>query len=257
INLFYFKKIAPSFPRYLYKRGHFLFKPTSNLCYALKLMSLQAVISDLDGIIVNSEHYHFLSFKRLLKEDYNIEYTKEDDRHFLGTTDIYVFNNLKARHPHLQTPLSELISKRTHLYIEIFKHEAKPLPGIIDFFQYLQEHHIPLAIGTAASRGVTEFIAQILNLKKWIQFYVCADDVVCGKPAPDIYLKCAEKLGIPPKNMLVIEDSVHGEQAAKAAGMKCIAIPCGPTVEQDHSLADWVLTSATELTPEIIQRLFQ
>ena len=219
-------------------------------------MPLHAVISDLDGVIVNSEDAHYLSFKKMMRQDYGIEYDQTNERIFLGTTDIFVFETLKKKHPKIKESLSDLIQRRNQYYFETFGKEVHPLPGILDFFKHLQKNKIPLAIGTNASRQVAQFVIDTLSLKSYIQTHVCADDVNRGKPDPELFLKCAEKLEVDPKNPLVIEDSNYGVQAAKAAGMKCIAIPCGPTKGQDHSQADLVLKSATELTPKVLDALF-
>lgn len=218
-------------------------------------MLLKAVISDMDGVIVNSETEHFLSFQKLLKQDYNLDYTHADDKEFMGTTDTYVFTMLKRKHPTIKESIPHLIARRHELFLEVFKTKAKALPCVFDFFNSCKKENILLGVGTSASRAAMEFTLKTLNLIPYFKAMVCADDVTQGKPAPDIFLKAAELLKVKPEYCLVLEDSFYGVQAAKAAGMKCIAIPCGPTLKQDHSHADHIVKSLCEVTPELLKSL--
>src|SRR3989338_6574091 len=192
----------------------------------------------------------------MLRLDFGIDYTHEQDKEFLGTTDAHVFTILKKRYPQIEGPLDKLIERRTKLFLEVFRERAKPLPGVLKFFSYVKEQKWPLGLGTSASRGVMYFVVETLDLKRFFNTQVCADDVKQGKPAPDIYLEVARRLNVNPKYCLVFEDSAYGAQAAKAAGMTCVAIPCGPTLKQDLSHADHILKSMEEVTPEFLKALF-
>lgn len=217
-----------------------------------KTVKFEAIISDLDGVIVNSEHEHFLSFEKMLSERYGLHYTASENEAFLGTTDQFVFTELKKRYPIIKEPLDMLIKQRTEYYISIFKEKVKPLPGVEVLFKYIHTQDIPLAVGTSAERDIAEFVLTTLHLKQYLRTIVTADDVEHGKPAPDIYLKVAKYLHVNPEKCLVFEDSFFGVQAAKSAGMTCIAIPCGPTLKQTFSHADRVLKSLTQVTPEFL-----
>lgn len=218
-------------------------------------MFIKTIISDMDGIVVNSEIEHFLSYQRMLKLDYGIDYSHEDDKEFMGTTDKHVFTMLKKRFPQIKESIPELIERRTKFFFEIFKNKAKALPCVYSLFDYFKKENLSMALGTSASRKVMEFTLETLHLKPYFQAMVCADDVQQGKPAPDIFLKAAQRLKIEPKYCLVLEDSQYGVQAAKTAGMKCIAIPCGPTLKHDHSQADHIVKSLCDITPELLQSL--
>jgi len=217
---------------------------------------VRAVISDMDGVIVNSEAEHFLSFQRMLRLDYGIDYTHQNDKEFLGTTDAYVFTILKQRYPEITEPMDHLIKRRTSLFIDIFKQYAKPLPCVETLFNYFKKENIPMALGTSASKYVMNFNLDTLKLRSYFKAVVCADDVKQGKPAPDIFLECAKRLEVDPHSILVLEDSQYRVQAAKAAGMRwCIAIPCGPTLKHDMSQADHTVKSLCDITPELLHSL--
>src|SRR3989338_1788925 len=132
-------------------------------------MKIHAVISDMDGVIVNSEHEHFLSFQKMLRVDYDMALTREENEAFLGRTDEDIFMALKKRHPKIKEPLSELIGRRTEFFIKIFKELARPLPGVISLFDTLTRQGLPMALGTAASRGVADFVLETLKLKNYFK----------------------------------------------------------------------------------------
>jgi beta-phosphoglucomutase-like phosphatase (HAD superfamily) len=90
-------------------------------------------------------------------------------------------------------------------------------------------------------------VVHTLGIRNYFRSLTSGDHVTNGKPAPDIFLLCAKNLGIEPAHCLVIEDTNAGIQAAKAAGMTCVAIPCPATAHQDHSQADRILSSLEEL----------
>lgn len=215
-------------------------------------MIFHAVISDLDGVIVNSEAEHFLSFQKMLRLDYHLNFTEGKYKEFLGTTDEYVFTSLKKQYPQIIESMDLLIRRRTQIYLSIFKKKAKVLPGVKSLFKYVRSQKIPLALGTSASLEIATYTLAALKLAPFFKTIVSADDVTSGKPAPDIYLEISRRLNVAPEKCLVLEDSNYGVQAAKAAGMKCIAIPCGPTLKQDLSLADHIVKSLSDITPQLL-----
>ncbi len=191
----------------------------------------------------------------MLKTDFNIDHTEEDNREFLGTADVYIFTTLRKKYPKIRSNFRELVHRRSQFFIEIFKERAQPLPCVKSLFETVHKEKIPLAVGTSAAREIAEFSLKTLNLLHYFKTVVTADDVKHGKPAPDIYLKAAKNLNVKPKDCVVLEDSEHGVEAAKAAGMKCIAIPCGPTIGQNHEKADLVVKSLCNVTLDLLASL--
>jgi beta-phosphoglucomutase-like phosphatase (HAD superfamily) len=95
-------------------------------------------------------------------------------------------------------------------------------------------------------------VLKILGLEDHFQVIASGDQVKRGKPAPDVFLKAAEMLQCDPGTLLVLEDTAHGVNAARSAGMYCIAVPNRYTVNQDFSGAHRVLPSLKEFNPELI-----
>jgi beta-phosphoglucomutase-like phosphatase (HAD superfamily) len=88
-----------------------------------------------------------------------------------------------------------------------------------------------------------ELVVDTLNIRKYFHNLTSGEEVEHGKPAPDVFLLAAKRLNTPPENCLVVEDTYNGLKAARAAGMKCLVVPCEATRHQDHSAADLLLDS--------------
>jgi len=118
-------------------------------------------------------------------------------------------------------------------------------------------NRIRIALATMSSRDAIDILLRERGLAKYFEVVISADEVLKPKPAPEIFLKCADKLGLDPKDCVVVEDSVFGVQAAKAAGMKCIAVASGAyTAEELRSKgSDLVVTSIND-REEILNFLF-
>jgi HAD superfamily hydrolase (TIGR01509 family) len=100
-----------------------------------------------------------------------------------------------------------------------------PMAGVVELLDALQEASVPVAVATSATREYADFVLTRLGLKDCFRFILTAEDITHGKPDPEIYLLAAERLGIRPEQMMVLEDSANGCRAAVAAGAYCVAVP--------------------------------
>ncbi|KAK9714762.1 hypothetical protein RND81_06G118000 [Saponaria officinalis] len=130
--------------------------------------------------------------------------------------------------------------------------KIKPLPGANRLINHFREHGIPMAL---ASNSPRSFIEQKLsNHQGWKESFsaiVSLDEVKAGKPSPDIFLEAAKQLNVEPSNCLVIEDSIPGVTAGKAAGMAVVAVPSIPKQSHLFTMADEVINSLFDLRPEL------
>src|SRR5471032_279835 len=129
---------------------------------------------------------------------------------------------------------------------------AVAMPGAQALVQHLAAHNIPIAVGTSSS--VHYFHAKTTHHRAWFELFdtiVTADDPEVGaaKPAPDIFLVAARRLGVDPKDCLVFEDSPFGVTAAKAAGMTAIAIPDAAMADEKYAHADGILRTLKAFKP--------
>jgi HAD superfamily hydrolase (TIGR01509 family) len=109
------------------------------------------------------------------------------------------------------------------------------MPGVDDLLDELQAARIPAAVATSGTRDYVDYILTRLNLKDRFRFILTADDIQHGKPDPEVYLLAAQRLGVLPAEMLVLEDSANGCRAAVAAGAFTVAVPNRHT--RDHIFA--------------------
>jgi beta-phosphoglucomutase len=199
---------------------------------------LRAVIFDFDGVITDSEILHLRSFNKVLAQfDYEIKkkdyYTK-----YLGYTDVDCYRHLikdgflkvdKSRIP-------ELVEQKNKVFKELAQSEGRTIEGVREFLAMLEQNHIPMAICSGALLSEIELILDEANLRPFFQTIVSAEHVKKGKPHPEGFLRALRRLNrvIPAQagiqkpisagQCIVIEDSLWGLQAAKAAKMHSIAV---------------------------------
>ena len=185
-------------------------------------MNTQAVIFDMDGVIVDSEPRHEAAFLEVVREigygePLNLRF---DD--FVGRSDHELWQAFIELHqpPH---SLQELLELKRHRVIEIIRREQPLFEGLTALVEKIAPRY-RLGVASGSERLVVEEVLALQGLRKFFQAVITAADVRQGKPAPDIFLRTAELLETSPKNCWVIEDSKPGIAAGLAAGMQVIAI---------------------------------
>jgi beta-phosphoglucomutase family hydrolase len=174
-----------------------------------------AIIFDIDGTLVDSMPIHYKA-SQLICNSYGFDFPLDFFLENAGTPTTEVFKLLIKK---LGLTLDgEAIGKiKDKKYLELM-HEAKPLKEVYDVaLKY--RNKIPMALGTGASRVVAMQTLEAAGIRDMFDIIVTADDVKNGKPAPDTFLLCAEKMGVEPRLCQVFEDADPGIQAAKTAGM--------------------------------------
>lgn len=214
------------------------------------LSGIRALIFDMDGVVVESEPLHLIAYQRILSS-FNIPYAAEDNREFLGRKDIVIASVLIERHSIPHSPHSFVEAKENILF-ELLKTQGMARPGLSEILNSAKKLGLPMAIASSATMPTIQLVVDTLGIREYFQTLTSGDEVANGKPAPDVFLLAAKRLGVEPADCLVIEDTLNGVLAAKAAGMKCIAIPCETTMHQDHSMADSRLMSLTEIDLSVI-----
>ncbi|TMC61436.1 MAG: HAD family phosphatase [Chloroflexota bacterium] len=183
--------------------------------------TIQAVIWDLDGVIIDSADEHRRAWQRLAREE-EIKFTDEDFWATFGKRNDDIIAILWG-------PLSpeqvQLLRDRKEIYFrDLIRETAAPLPGSMELMRSLHEAGYLQALASSAPIENIQLISEVLGLERYLTALVSGETVPHGKPAPDIFLKAAQELHIEPSRSLVIEDAVAGVEAAHAAGMRCIAV---------------------------------
>ncbi|XP_010689896.2 bifunctional riboflavin kinase/FMN phosphatase isoform X1 [Beta vulgaris subsp. vulgaris] len=209
---------------------------------------ISAVILDLDGTLLDTE----IATRSVLSEflaGYGKVLITDKEHGRVGRTQK---ESAAAIVKNYELPLTpeQFIDEITPLYRAKWK-DSKTLPGANRLIQHLHKHEIPFAL---ASNSLREYIdAKISYQKGWKEWFAVilgSDEVLSGKPSPDLFLEAAKRISVDPCNCLVIEDSLIGVKAAKAAGMKVVVVPSQSEVDA-VALADASLHSLSEFQPEL------
>lgn len=206
---------------------------------------LKAIIFDMDGVLVDSEPLHLLAMTRWLKQ-FGVEYTETENRDFLGRKDLYIAQVLIERY-NLKLNPREFVKGKEKILAEVMRSSSAARPGVYQILEAIRQASIPRAVASSATVDAIATVMDVLDIGKYFSILTSGDEVEHSKPAPDIFLLAAKKLAVNPENCLVIEDTLNGLKAAKAAGMYSISIPCDATAHEDHSIADLRLSSLEQI----------
>jgi beta-phosphoglucomutase len=184
-----------------------------------------AIILDLDGVICDTAHFHFLAWQRLASE-YGYELTHANNEQLKGVSrvDSLKFILQLANKTLSNEEFEADLHRKNQWYLQLVKDMGPSdlLPGVAQFFHEVAIRKIPLALGSASKNA--NMVLSRVGLLNAFNAIVDASQVTQGKPHPETFLKAAEMLGIAPENCLVFEDSAAGVQAAIAGDMKAIGI---------------------------------
>lgn len=188
------------------------------------MRKVNGVIFDMDGIIFDTERISFRAWKKVCAEvGYEMEeefYCNLIGRNFKG------FSKIMMEKFGDEFPLESLYEKKIELQLEAIDKDGLPLKkGIHELLDYLKENGYKVAVATSTTRNRAEEMLKIGGVLSKADYVICGDEVVNSKPDPEIFLKAAKKLGVDPKECIVLEDSGAGIEAAYSAGMLGINVP--------------------------------
>ncbi|HMU45820.1 MAG TPA: HAD family phosphatase [Chitinophagaceae bacterium] len=183
---------------------------------------IKAFLFDLNGTIIDDMQYHVEAWHRILNE-LGAEISMEETRlQCYGKNHELLDRIFPGRFS--EEEKNKMSFEKERQYQDAFRPHMKLIRGLDQFLEIAHARGIKMAIGTAAIMFNVNFILDGLNLRKYFDVIVSADDVAKSKPDPETFLKCSEGLRLKPGECLVFEDSPMGILAAKNAGMKCVAL---------------------------------
>ena len=215
--------------------------------------SIDAVVFDLDGLLLDSEHL-WDEVREALARERGGRWHDRAQRDMMGMS-----SPEWSRYMHEQIGLDEspeAISAEVVRRMEARYRDQLPLlPGAREAVERLAARW-PLGLASSSNRPLIDLALDVSRLAKLFQATVSSEEVARGKPAPDVYLEAMKRLGVEPAQAAAIEDSHNGIRAAAAAGMLVVAIPNRrfPPDEEALGEADVVLDSLEDLTPEVVSR---
>jgi len=216
---------------------------------------LKAVIFDMDGVIVNSEPVYEKVELEIFRQ-LGIDISVSERYAYVGMKTDDMWEVIKQRFAVQQT-----VEELTRLEAEKFREHIKinggihPIPGAVELIKELHREGMALAVASSALKEDVYAIIETLDLDRYFSYKVSGCDVENGKPAPDIFLRAVELLGLKPEECVVIEDSENGVRAARAAGIKCVGLKNKGSGIQDLSAADLVVDSLLQLDYSKLKRL--
>jgi HAD superfamily hydrolase (TIGR01509 family) len=183
-----------------------------------------SVIFDLDGTLVDSEPNYYEATRQTLAEHGVPDFTWAQHERFVGISTQETLVLLKERHG-LKAPVEELLAETNRRYLALARAATRVYPEMRKFVELLAAEGVPMAVASGSSPEAIDAILTGTGLDASLRTVVSADEVAHGKPAPDVFLEAARRLGAAPADCVVLEDAAPGAAAAHAAGMRCIAIP--------------------------------
>lgn len=224
---------------------------------------LAAIIWDMDGVLVDTKDFHYQAWRDIYQRF-------SGDRQALSRalfdsvfgmqnaeTVVQLFGKERA------TPeFIDMVSARKEaLFRENIGGRTRPLPGVLSWLSYFRDRGLLQAVASSAPEPNVQVILGDLQVGAYFTVVLSGDSsgeespILASKPAPDIFLETARRLSVPPAGCLVIEDAVVGVQAAKAAGMACLAIT---TTHPDSALAlaEWQIDDFRDLEPGTLWEMF-
>lgn len=200
---------------------------------------MKAVIFDMDGVLVDSQPYHFKADIDTMAE-YGVIKDQKFYESFAGTLTADRMRTLKEMFG-LDAPVEEMTIKRENMILDIMgKEDIKPVLGIPEFLRSIKEKGLTTAVASSSDYKLINLILDRLKIAQYFDSVTSGSDVKRGKPSPDVFLLAAERIGIEPAECLVVEDSENGVKAAKAAGMKALGYINPTSGKQDLSPADFI-----------------
>ena len=229
---------------------------------------LKAILFDFDGVILDSEEYHFEAFRRVFEEE-GVSLSRETYyQNCLGFNDVECFRwGLKGT-PKMDEAggIKELTDRKAVYFEELLENQMRFFPGVCEFIRSAGEKY-PLAVTSMARRGEIEMALRSADLADLFRLIVSGEDVEKTKPDPEAYEKTLRMLNahlsftetkreIRPEQCLVVEDSSAGIQSAKAAGMNVLALAQTEDPDRLKAAADQVLLSLEGVSLEEVEALF-
>jgi HAD superfamily hydrolase (TIGR01509 family) len=207
---------------------------------------LKALVFDMDGVIIDSEPIHIDVVVQVLK-DVGARPRHHEIYDFIGVRNNEMWAALIKRHGLTET-VEELMERQKIYKLErFFKGPLEAIDGIPELMARAKAKGLKVALATSSPKYFAEQVLTRIGVIDYFDALVTADDISNSKPHPEIYQKAAQALGLLPEECLAIEDAYLGIQAAKGAGMQCVAFKNPNSGQQDTSAADFVVSSIRDI----------
>ena len=212
---------------------------------------IEAVVFDLDGVVVDSEQM-WDDVRESLVRERGGRWHERAQADMMGMSSVewsaYMHDELGL----VESP-NKINDEVVRLMLERYRVELPLLPGAVEAVERIAARY-PLAVASSSNRPLIAAVLDAAGIARHFRATVSSEEVPRGKPAPDVYVEAARRLGVAAERCAAVEDSSNGLRSAKAAGMRVLAFPNRhyPPAEDAIALADVVLASLDELTPDLV-----
>jgi beta-phosphoglucomutase family hydrolase len=183
---------------------------------------IKAVIWDMDGVIADTAPYHFRAWQEIFNIR-GVKFTEDDFKHSFGLRNDTIIRNILGEQA-AQGEIDAIAREKEETFRRVIGQNTRPLPGVLELIKALKQQGFKMAIASSTPIENIRLITGSLGIDTCFQAIITGQDVTEGKPSPQIFLFAARRLGVEPRNCIVIEDAVAGVAAAKKAGMRCLAV---------------------------------
>ena len=208
---------------------------------------IKAVIFDMDGVLIDSEPL----WRKAMIEGFasiGVLITEEDCKKTTGNRLKEVVEYWFEKLDILDFLPTEIEHRIINMLVKLINNEGKAISGVIEVINFCNNKNIKIGLATSSSNQLMEAVLEKLKLKNTIKSSISAENMEYGKPHPEVFLSCASQLQISPLECIVIEDSINGVIAAKAAFMRVIALPEQENINNHKfSIADYKLNNMQEV----------
>jgi HAD superfamily hydrolase (TIGR01509 family) len=211
------------------------------------IREVAAVVSDLDGVLTDTETYFFRAVNALLTEEDISILSDHETIGLVGLDNESLWDRLRAVRP-LGLGLAEYTSRVDTIAQAIYAREMKPAEGAIDLLESVRAEGVPLGLATSGEMAWVANRLNILGISEAFDTVVTGDRTFNPKPDPEVYQTAARELNVSPEDVLALEDSPIGIRAARSAGMFTVAVRTDWTQKLDISEADAVVNSLRDVT---------
>lgn len=215
---------------------------------------MKAVIFDMDGVLIDSQQYHYKADINTMK-DYGVFEEKQFYEAFAGTTTYDRMNMLKDMFS-LTADVYEMTAKREQMIIDIMRNEeVYAIKGIPELLSSIKSKDMKIAVASSSSYELINMILYKIGIAEYFDSITSGVDVKRGKPSPDVFLLSSQRIGVSPKNCVVVEDSENGIKASISAGMTAIGYINPTSGNQCLDGAKLVTDDFTKIDADLICKL--
>jgi HAD superfamily hydrolase (TIGR01509 family) len=213
-----------------------------------QFVPVQAIIFDLDGLMVDSEVLAKNAWRAVLRR-YNQELDNATVHDLLG---LCLRDSSRLVRERFQLPVTaeQLAAEKDNLLLSRVSRYLRPMPGLSNMLDAVDDRSLLRAVATSSRSNYATLALETIGVNGF-EAIVTADLVQAGKPAPDIYLLAAEMLALPTRACIALEDSPNGIQAARSAGMRCVAVRSAMTASTDLGAANWIYPSLRDVASDL------